>query len=134
MLEKDRERSKPKSFSSRAQYPICPVSWEDDERFAVMASENKPTVLVTGEKSLIYCSFVKNLALNVDSDNFSGMSAFKAVVIFLSVYMHDKVWTHGDSLLEGYNICLGCNSVYYLLQLKKRIILLCGLSLGSWFG
>ena len=99
-----------------------------------MASENKPTVLVTGEKSLIYCSFVKNLALNVDSDNFSGMSAFKAVVIFLSVYMHDKVGTHGDSLLEGYNICLGCNSVYYLLQLKKRIILLCGLSLGSWFG
>lgn len=99
-----------------------------------MASEKKTTVLVTGEKSLIYCSFVKNLASSVASDNFSGISAFKAVVIFLSVYVHDKGGTHGDCLLEGYNICLGCYSVYFLLQLKKRIILLCGLSLGSWFG
>ena len=57
-----------------------------------MASENKPTVLVTGEKSLLYCSFVKNLASSVASDNFSGISTFKAIVpvIFLSVYMHDK--------------------------------------------
>lgn len=99
-----------------------------------MASENKPTVLVTGEKSLLYCSFVKNLASSVASDNFSGISTFKAIVIFLSVYMHDKGGTNGDCLLEGYNTCLGCYSVYFLLQLKKRIILLCGLSLGSWFG
>lgn len=55
-----------------------------------MASENKPTVLVTGEKSLLYCSFVKNLASSVTSDNFSGISTFKAIVIFLSIYMHDK--------------------------------------------
>lgn len=82
-----------------------------------MASENKPTVLVTGEKSLIHCSFVKNLALSVASDNFSGISTLKAIVIFLSVYMHDKGGTHGDSLLEGQNICLGCYSVYFLLQL-----------------
>ena len=55
-----------------------------------MASENKPTVLVTGEKSLLYCSFVKNLASSVASDNFSGISTFKTIVIFLSVYMHYK--------------------------------------------
>ena len=99
-----------------------------------MASEEKPTVLVTGEKSLIHCSFVENLASSVASDNFSGISAFKAIVIFLSVYMHDKVGTHGDCLLEGYNICLVCYSIYFLLKLKKGIILLCGLSLDSWFG
>ena len=64
-----------------------------------MASENKPTVLVTGEKSLLYCCFVKNLASSAASDNFSGISTFKAIVIFLSVYMLDKGGTHGDCIL-----------------------------------
>ena len=83
-----------------------------------MAS-GKPTVLVTGEKSLIYRSFVKNLASSAASDNLNGISAFKAIVTFLSVYIHDKVGTHRDCLLEGYNICRGCCSVYFLLQLKN---------------